>query len=84
MYEWRRHNKTNPEIRNNEWYMKPVNFETYAAVRDQITRVRFRNTLDIELDRLYWDYHRAELFDTGEQDEIVAKAYETMKRMMKE
>jgi len=66
------------------WYMKPVNFETYAAVRDQITRARFRSELDIQFDKLYWDYHRADLFDTGEQDEIVAKAYETMKRMMKE
>ena len=66
------------------WYVKPVNFKTYAAVRDQITRARFRDTLDIQFDRLYWDYHRAELFDTGEQDELVAKTYEIMNRMIKE
>ncbi len=84
LYEWGVHNKIDPEPRNMEWYMKPVNFEAYAAVRDQITRARFRDVLDIQFYELYWDYHLAESFDTGKQDEVINEAYESMQRMLKE
>ena len=84
LYEWIDRNRTNPDLRSADWSMKPAFFEAYAAARDQITRARFRNVLDIELDNLYWDYHKAIRYDTGETDEIVAKAYRTMQQMVRE
>ena len=65
------------------WYLPDENFAQLCAVRDQITHVRFRNAIDLELTQIYRDYHDAIRFG-GAPDEVVATGYRRMQQMLRE
>jgi len=68
-----RSNPESAESRGDPWYLSDDNFPEFCDVRDQITYARFRDTLDIVFDELYWEYLRA--VDNGEDTEQVISAY---------
>lgn len=57
-----------PDLSCRHWSMSRENFETFRAVRDQITTVTFPDALDWELNNLYWDAREVMWSDDGPMD----------------
>ena len=73
----------NTDLSMQGWYLPDESFAAFCAVRDQITHVRFRNAIDLELTQIYRDYHDAIRFG-GAPDEVVATGYRRMQQMLRE
>lgn len=67
-----------------DWsYLDDKNFETFCAVRDQITSVNFASSISHELQRMKVECYRA--YENGEEySQIVHETYDSLQQMISE
>ena len=74
-----------PTRLDGRWFLNEANFQELKRIQDQITAVRFCNTLETELDTLFTDCETA--YKNGDTEMIrqkVSETYRTMQRMLRE
>ncbi|MBQ2668325.1 MAG: hypothetical protein IJF56_06850 [Clostridia bacterium] len=85
MSESQRVYRSNPlvDFSMKDWCLIGENYQELCSVREQITHVRFCDALNMELDKLYWDYLYAEP-NEDVRNKIVSEYYRNMQRILRE